>query len=119
MKHLSEFFHSLDFIRSRPLFDWAKATPDFLVESTFGIPGKEYVVYLADAREVADSNAGKPVQATLRLPLPEGRYRVRLFSPMSGSYSPAVWLDGGGKAELDLPPFHEDLAIRVSRVDGD
>ncbi|MBP60089.1 MAG: hypothetical protein CMJ62_01070 [Planctomycetaceae bacterium] len=117
MKHLSEFFHSFDFIRARPLVDWVQGVPDSVVESVLGIAGEEYIVYLADAREVTDPAAGEMIQATLGLPLPRARYQVRLFSPVSGSYSPAIWLHGGADAKLDLPPFTEDLVIRVKKIE--
>jgi len=119
MRNLSEFFHSVDFIRSRPLLNWAEVEPDFLVESVLEIPGEEYIVYVADAREVTDPKTGEPIRATLRFPLPAGRYQVRFYSPVSGSYTPAARLPGDGNTKLDLPPFQDDLVIRVNRVDGD
>jgi hypothetical protein len=113
MKNLSEFFHSFDFVRSRPLTNWLQNIPAEIVESVLGIEGEEYLVYLADAREVTDAAANSPIQAMLKLPLPEGRYEARAYSPSTGGYSPAIWIQSTGLAELDLPPFKEDIIIRV------
>jgi hypothetical protein len=113
MKHLSEFFHSFDFVRSQPLTNWLQNKPSAVVESVLGIPGEDYVVYLADAREFTDSKAGTPIQASVNLPLPMGRYEASLYSPVTGSYSPAIWLESKGLTQMDLPPFKEDLVIRI------
>jgi hypothetical protein len=113
MKNLSEFFHSFDFIRSQLLINWLQDKPTSIVESVLGIPGEDYVIYLADAREVTDPKAGTTIQASVNLPLPLGRYKASLYSPVTGSYSPAIWLDSKGRTQMDLPPFKEDLVIRV------
>jgi len=113
MKNLSEFFHSFDFVRSRPLTNWLQNKPAGTVESVLGIDGEEYLVYLADAREVTDPAANSPIQAALKLPLAAGRYEARVYSPSSGGYSPAIWIQSNGLAEIDLPSFQEDIVIRV------
>ena len=114
MKNLSEFFHSFDFVRSRALSNWLQSKPAGTVESVLGIEGEEYVVYLADAREVTDP-AGQFTHSRprLKLPLPAGRYEARVYSPSSGGYSPAIWIQSSGLAEIDLPSFKEDIVIRV------
>jgi hypothetical protein len=113
MKNLSEFFHSFDFVRSRPLANWLQNRPAGTLESVLGIEGEEYVIYLADAREIVDPTANSPVEAVLKLPLPAGRYKVTLYSPASGAYSPAIQVESTGAAEIHLPPFKEDIAIRA------
>jgi len=116
MKNLSEFIHSFDFIRAKPLQGWIRSQPAFVVESVLGIPGEEYVIYLADAREVGDPEAGKPIQMNLRMPLPAGSYRARLYSPISGGYSPALRIESRGEAELELPAFEQDLVVRMRGI---
>jgi Cellulase (glycosyl hydrolase family 5) len=113
MKNLSEFFHSFDFVRSRPLTNWLQSRPSGTIESVLGIEGEEYLVYLADAREVTDPAANSPIQAVLKLPIPAGRYEARLYSPASGGYSPAIRMESTGLAEIDLPAFREDIVIRI------
>jgi len=116
MKNLSEFIHSFDFIRAKPLQGWIRSQPAFVVESVLGIPGEDYVIYLADAREVGDPEAGKPIQMNLRMPLPAGSYRARLYSPISGGYSPALRIESRGEAELELPAFEQDLVVRMRGI---
>ena len=113
MKNLSEFFHSVDFVHSRPLANWLQSKPAGTVESVLEIEGQEYLIYLADAREVVDPSANSPIQAVLKLPLPAGRYEARVYSPSSGGYSPAIWIESTGVAEIDLPAFKEDIVIRA------
>ena len=47
--------------------------------------------------------------------LPPGSYDVRLYSPVTGQYSPAIEFKGGGKSALTLPAFKEDIVIRATR----
>ena len=100
-------------MRSRPLVNWLQNKPAGTVESVLGIEGDEYIVYLADAREVTDPAANSPIQAALKLPLPLVRYEARVYSPTSGGYSRAIWIQSTGIAEIDLPPFIEDIVLRV------
>jgi hypothetical protein len=113
MKNLSEFFHSFDFVRSRPLANWLQNRPAATVESVLAIEGEEYLIYLADAREVTDPAANSPIQAVIKLLLPAGHYEARVYSPSSGGYSPAIWLESTGSVEIDLPSIKEDIVIRV------
>src|SRR5262245_11749543 len=113
MKNLSQFFHSFDFVRARPLANWLQNRPPGTLESALGIEGEEYVVYLADARELTDRSANAPIEAKLKLPLPAGGYRVQVYSPDTGAYSPAITIQSNGFAEIDLPAFKEDIVIRV------
>ncbi len=115
MKHLSEFIHSFDFIRSKPLPDWIEGKPDPLLASTLAVEGQDYIAYLADAREVTDPALGRPVAGQVTFKLPEGSYSLRLYSPLSGLYSPAQAIEGGRKIELQLEPFQHDLVLRVTR----
>ena len=41
MKHLSEFIHSLDLVRARPLPGMATALPAHAMEAVFGVPGED------------------------------------------------------------------------------
>src|SRR5262245_52241206 len=119
MKHLSEFFHSFDFVRSQPLLNWIDNKPESVIDSTLSIPGKEYFAYLAYAREVADMKSGEAIQAKLLLHLSAGRYDGRFYSPVSGNYSPALTLSSDGKAEIDLPAFRHDLVFRIRKTGDD
>jgi hypothetical protein len=115
MKHLSEFIHSFDFIHARPMPEWLQSKPKQLVASTLAVEGKDYITYLADGREVTNPSAGEPIEGPVTFALPAGSFRVVLYSPTSGEYSPAVVVQGGKVVEFDLPPFRHDIVLRVSR----
>lgn len=116
MKDLSEFIHSFDFIHARSEPTWIEAKPAHLVDATLSIPGSDYVAYLADGRELSDATAGQPISGPVAFRLPEGNYRVCLYSPATGGYSPCAQVRGGGRATFDLAPFEQDIALRVKRV---
>lgn len=115
MKHLSEFIHSFDFINAKPRPDWLEHNMGPVVASTFAVDGKDYVCYLADAREVTDGDAGEPIAGEVSFELPQGQYLLRLYSPTSGLYSPAQAVEGGKKVSIPLEPFQHDLALRITR----
>jgi hypothetical protein len=115
MQHLSEFMASFDFIHSTPANDWIVSQPDHVTPSALEVGGRDLVVYLADSREVDDAGAGQPIQGKVEINLPAGEYAVRLYSPVSGGYSPVVMVRGGGKASIDLGPFEQDIVIRAQR----
>ena len=115
MQHLSEFMASFDFIHAQLAPEWVATYPQHLTASGLAIPGRDYVAYLADSREIEDPAAGAAIGGTVSLSLPPGVYDVRLYSPVTGEYSPAIEVKGGGKSELILPPFKEDLVLRATR----
>jgi hypothetical protein len=116
MQYLSSFIHSFDFIHAKLAPEWVKGLPNYLVCSGLAVEGTDYISYLADAREVTDVNAGHPVQGSCTLDLPAGRFVVRLFSPVTGEYSPGVEVTGGKPASLELTPFRHDLVLRAERL---
>lgn len=116
MKHLSEFFHSFDFVHAEPIADWLVKKPPHTFASVLAVAGNDYVAYLADRRELGDVGAGEPIEGTVAFSLPEGRYRACLYSPTTGAYSPAVRVAGGGELiEFDLASFRDDVVLRVTR----
>jgi hypothetical protein len=116
MRHLSDFIHSFDFVHARPLPDLVAGKAAPLVAAALGVQGKDYAVYLADGREAGDPAAGRPVQGAVSLRLPAGPFRVSLYSPTTGAYSPAVVVPGGGATRVELPAFRHDLVIRATRT---
>jgi hypothetical protein len=115
MRNLSEFIHAFDFIHAKPLPDWITNKPDSLVAATLAVEGKDYITYLADAREVTDAAAGQAISGKISFVLPPGSFRVSLYSPTTGVYSPAIPLEGGKAVRLELLPFQHDLVIRATR----
>lgn len=115
MKHLSEFIHSYDFIHARPVPDWIETKPGPLVVGALALPGSDYIAYLADARELTDPSAGEPVSGPVSFTLPQGKYRASLYSPVAGLYSPVFRVEGGQRVTIELPPFQQDIVLRVQR----
>ncbi len=115
MKHLSTFFESVDFIHSKPLRNGLEVESKDLVESVLELPNDEKLIYLADGRELAEDQAGQPVVTSLRLPLPAGLYSIRLYSPVSGLYSPVQRMESQGRIQISLPAFEQDLVVRIQK----
>jgi len=42
MSHLSEFIHSIDLVRARPLTDWLRVQPEHTIESVLAVAGEDY-----------------------------------------------------------------------------
>lgn len=116
MRNLSQFIHSFDFIHARPASGWIAAMPAHLLATGLAKAGEDYVVYLADAREATDPSAGEPISGDVSFQLPEGDYRVFLYSPTTGGYSPCLPVHGGGLVTFVLAPFVEDIVVRVTRA---
>jgi hypothetical protein len=113
MEHLSTFARSLDFVNAKPDASWLTGYPAHLVVSGLSVSGRDFVAYLADAREVADSSAGSAIEGSVSLSLPAGNYDISLYSPATGEYSPAIQVKGGRRIDLALPSFHEDIVVRA------
>ena len=75
--------------------------------------GHEYVIYVADSREIYDVEAGYPCSGLLTLTLPPGSYRVRLFSPTAGRYVTDERDVNGGNLTLELDRFSHDIVVHV------
>jgi len=114
MKHLSEFVHSLDLIRARPMPEMVKRAPDSVVASVLAVEGKDYAIYLADAREATDKESGGEIRSELNVELPAGKWRITFLDPVTGKASGSAVADGG-LATISLPPFHHDLALRIQK----
>lgn len=114
-KILSEFFAAIDYLHAAPAPAWIGRLPNHVKASTFVVKNKDYVAYLADAREATDRTAGEPIVGKIELSLPPGPFRVRYFSPVDGTYFGEFMLAGGKPSSIDLPPFRHDIAIRAVR----
>ena len=96
-RHLSAYVHGLDLVRSRPLPEALRSSPPGTVAVAFGIPGADYSVYVADAREYrrirdlddpgseeGSGEAGTAIGGALLLDLPEAPLSVSALQPTSG-----------------------------------
>lgn len=115
-QHLSEFKDTFDFVHSKLDATWIASAPQHLVVSGLSSSGRDYIAYLADDREVTDPSAGEPVSGPVTIALPPGSYRLSLYSPISGLYSPAIEVHGGQNLSLSLPAFQQDIVIRATRA---
>jgi hypothetical protein len=115
MQHLSGFKDSFDFVHSKLDKDWVASYPQHLAVAGLSSSGRDYVAYLADDREVTDATVGEPLGGKVTIQLPPGTYSLSLYSPVAGSYSPAIEVRGGEKTSLDLPSFTQDIVIRATR----
>lgn len=115
MKNLSEFIQTFDFIHARPAPNWIDSKPGPVVVGALAVPGSDYVAYLADGRELTDPLAGEPVSGAVSVTLPHGRFRASYYSPEAGMYSPVLFVEGGQRVTINLPPFQHDMVLRVQR----
>ena len=113
MKNLSEFIHSCDLVNLRPVSGWLKEQPEHTLEVVLAREAKEYIVYLADDREITKQGAGELMRGTLVFTLPDGAYNASLYSPETGLFSPAVSIRGGDRREIFLPSFRHDCVLAI------
>jgi hypothetical protein len=127
-KILSEFIHSLDLVRARPLPGLVESAPPHTLDVAFGVAGNDITIYLADEREFAsarglpdgdnlDRGAGQPISGHTNLTLTAGNYQLRFFDPQTGAYTPATALKAGpAPVAIAVPAFIHDLVIRITRA---
>ena len=89
--------------------------PENIIGSVLAVKGKAYEIYLADCREREEPGAGETITGTLVVDLPEGDFSVSCYSPESGLESPAMIFERGQGARFELPPFKEDIVVRIKR----
>lgn len=115
MKHLSEFVHSMDLVRAKPLPGLVKVRPAHTIDCVFAVEGEDYAIYLADEREYGAEGAGSPLHGPLHVVLPEGEFRLACYAPVTGLYSPWIDLTSHGGVRLTTPLFQDDLVVRIVR----
>ena len=116
MKHLSTFIHGVDFVHTVPVYSFCTQVPPATVASTLANPGREYVIYVADAREVDEQGQGEPISGPLAFSLPPGSYQARLYQPTTGEYADAAWPLQGGEVSIALQPFVHDIVLHIKAV---
>jgi hypothetical protein len=116
MRHLSEYVHALELFHTRPMPTLVRQTPEHTLAAVFGVPCKDYSVYLADHREAEDLGAGEQIEDELVIDLPKGDYEATCFSPQTGLYSLRTLHSGGPNTAFALPPFNHDIVLRLQRL---
>ncbi len=115
---MNQVLHALDLARAQPLPGLVQGVPTGFAAGALGIPGESYLVYLADARELEDAEANRPVSGmALELDLPPGDFTVELILPTTGLGSVIMPLPGrSGPRQARLPAFSADLLLRIARA---
>jgi len=116
MKHLSVFIHSLDFVHMAPFRDFCSQVPEATIAVALGKLGKDYAIYVADAREIDERGYGEPCSGNLVFSLPAGNYEARLYGPVAGQYTGKVVKLKGGDASMTLEPFVHDIVVHITAV---
>jgi Family of unknown function (DUF6298) len=117
MQHLSDFIHSFDLVRARPLAGWLQAQPPHTLECVLAVPDSDYGIYLADEREIDSTQPpGAPMRGTITFDLPPNTYEVACYTPATGAYSAWLPLAGRSGVELRLPEFTHDIVVRIRHL---
>jgi hypothetical protein len=114
MKHISMFMDTVDIIRAKPLAGFLREQPSHTCESVMSVSGEDYVIYLADERELDDmQDAETTIRGDVAFDVTPGSYRVSVFSPTTGLSSPAYTLETDGPVRLAVPEFQQDIVVRL------
>lgn len=106
LKFLKIFFDSIDFINMKPDNSVIKNYSDTAKVYALVEKGKTYALYI-------DGSALKYVT----LELVEGIYRAEWYSPITGEVDKIEDnITGGRDVVLELPLYHEDIALRLTAV---
>ena len=114
LKHLSTFIHGVDFVHATPVRDFCSQLPEDTIAATLANPGREYVIYVADRREIDHPDHGQPCGGTLGFSLPAGSYGARLYNPTAGTYTGPVTRLDGGDVLFSLASFTHDIVVHVT-----
>jgi hypothetical protein len=82
-----------------------------------GKAGRAYGVYLAPmVKDWKQLSRFAERATTVAFAVPAGRYQLRWMEPLTGRVlSQSRIRHGGGRLQLESPPFREDLAFRLER----
>ena len=113
--HLARFIHGIDLLKARPEPEVLVEAPGHIIGSVLAVKGDAYEIYIADAREREEPGAGDTITGEIVVDLPEGNFSVSCYSPETGLESPAVIFKGGRRACFKVPPFRDDMVVRIKR----
>ena len=104
---LTEFIHTLDFIRMKPNDDVIRGgLGEGAVARALADPGKAYAVYIKNG-----------TKADLKFEMTAGVYQVEWLNPRTGIVEKKqILVHGGGAAILSAPDYVEDIAVRATRI---
>lgn len=103
LRILRDFLSRFDFIKMKPDRTVAVHGPEESRVTVLSEPGKAYALYL---------HGGKLTE--LALILPAGRYQAEWVNTQTGAAEKKqTFTHSGGKASLTVPPYAEDIALRL------
>ncbi len=118
MKILKDFIHGFDFLRLKPA---DSALEIVRLDSNESIRvlaelGKAYAIYIGpkNPRE-AVKEGPRSRNAVIALNLPTGAYRSEWISVLTGEIEKGeTHQHSGGRLVLNSPPYHADIALKVT-----
>ncbi len=109
---LADFINSAGFISLKPVEDGKILAGDNSNTTVRALQGSAGMIAMYIHR---NDSLNKP--ATLRLELPEGTYMLEWTDTRSGDKTTGSFKNHkGGNAEIDTPPFIEDIALKIGRA---
>ncbi len=105
---LKRFIEGFDFVRMAPDAKViARAVPATTSARALSESGRAYAIY---------AHGGSRV--TLSLQLPPGRYRADWLNPRTGKLEASREIEAAGSSvDLASPPYEEDVALRILRIE--
>jgi hypothetical protein len=117
MQILQDFLASFDFLHARPDTTFITGgVPMGASIHALSVPGKAYALYLHGGTPDEQRLAEEETVVLLRLHLPVGRYRVEWRSTRTGEVDKRHEItSNGGSQSLAVPPYTEDIAMKITR----
>jgi hypothetical protein len=116
MGYLATYLEAVDLVNAKPAPEVIKRAPEGIIGSALLEPSGCVHVYLADALEYDSPEYGRTIKDfELVLDVKAGEYKVAIYSPATGMFSPAAILQLGNGNPLHLPDFYHDMAVRVRK----
>ena len=118
IKILKDFIHGFDFLRLKPAdsaLEVVKLDSDKSIR-VLAEPGKAYAIYIGP-KNPREAVRGEPRSrnATIALNLPTGSYRSEWVSVLTGEIEKGeTHQHSSGRLVLNSPPYHADIALRVT-----
>jgi len=112
LRNLQKFLKHIDLEGCRP-------KNEIIIEKNAGVVccvlgnKNEYHIYITKDAEIESLDYEHPVDLKLKLNLPKGKYKARLFSPETGMYSPIIPLI---EQRIDIEEVSHDIAVSILSI---
>ncbi|HOX02105.1 MAG TPA: carbon-nitrogen hydrolase family protein [Verrucomicrobiota bacterium] len=115
LRPMAEAFRALPFWRMNPNETAAVVSNPALVQAALATAERDCALVYCCARETGQAVSS----SSLALRLPDGIYRLTMLKPADGSTIETRSYGSKGlgqEGRIDLPPFVDDLAVRIDRI---